>query len=96
MDSDDFGDYMRSFLFLRYLSDDYETAVKKELGQDYPTTDGETRTVPLALWYEKNEEDLPAFEKQMRRKVHSVHSPFSILHYPFVLTSSAGEPNISQ
>jgi type I restriction enzyme M protein len=27
MDADDFRDYMLSFLFLRYLSDNYETAV---------------------------------------------------------------------
>ncbi len=32
MDADDFRDYMLSFLFLRYLSDNYETAAKKELG----------------------------------------------------------------
>jgi type I restriction enzyme M protein len=36
MDADDFRDYMLSFLFLRYLSDNYETAAKKELGRDYP------------------------------------------------------------
>ena len=36
MNADDFRDYMLSFLFLRYLSDNYETAAKKELGRDYP------------------------------------------------------------
>jgi type I restriction enzyme M protein len=36
MNADDFRDYMLSFLFLRYLSDNYETAAKKELGADYP------------------------------------------------------------
>ena len=35
MNADDFRDYMLSFLFLRYLSDNYESAVKKELGGDY-------------------------------------------------------------
>ena len=35
MNADDFRDYMLSFLFLRYLSDNYESAVKKELGSDY-------------------------------------------------------------
>ncbi|MDF2609023.1 MAG: type restriction-modification system, subunit [Lachnospiraceae bacterium] len=35
MNADDFRDYMLSFLFLRYLSDNYEMAVKKELGSDY-------------------------------------------------------------
>lgn len=37
MNADDFRDYMLSFLFLRYLSDNYEAAAKKELGSDYPT-----------------------------------------------------------
>ena len=32
MDADDFRDYMLSFLFLRYLSDNYEAAAQKELG----------------------------------------------------------------
>lgn len=36
MNADDFRDYMLSFLFLRYLSDNYETAAKKELRLDYP------------------------------------------------------------
>lgn len=35
MNADDFRDYMLSFIFLRYLSDNYENAVKKELGNDY-------------------------------------------------------------
>ena len=30
MDADDFRDYMLSFLFLRYLSDNYEAAVQRE------------------------------------------------------------------
>lgn len=36
MNADDFRDYMLSFLFWRYLSDNYEIAAKKELGKDYP------------------------------------------------------------
>lgn len=36
MNADDFRDYMLSFLFLRYLSDHYEAAAKRELGKDYP------------------------------------------------------------
>ena len=51
MNADDFRDYMLSFLFLRYLSDNYETAAKKELGRDYPDTTDDTRQVPLDLWY---------------------------------------------
>lgn len=37
MNADDFRDYMLAFLFLRYLSDHYESACKKELGKEYPT-----------------------------------------------------------
>ena len=75
MDADDFRDYMLSFLFLRYLSDNYETAAKKELGRDYPTVEKESHEAPLARWYAKNQADVPAFEKQMRRKVHYVIQP---------------------
>jgi type I restriction enzyme M protein len=75
MDADDFRDYMLSFLFLRYLSDNYETAAKKELGKDYPALPADDRRVPLALWYVNNPDDIPAFEKQMRRKVHYVIQP---------------------
>ena len=57
MDADDFRDYMLSFLFLRYLSDNYETAAKKELGRDYPDVGGDARKVPLALWYANNVDD---------------------------------------
>ena len=35
MNADDFRDYMLAFLFLRYLSDNYEAAAKKELGDAY-------------------------------------------------------------
>ena len=75
MNADDFRDYMLSFLFLRYLSDNYETAAKKELGKDYPKTSGDSRKVPLALWYANNPGDIPDFEKQMRRKTHYVIQP---------------------
>jgi len=75
MSADDFRDYMLSFLFLRYLSDNYETAAKKELGPDYPKTEKDDRRAPLSLWYAANQEDVPEFEKQMRRKVHYVIEP---------------------
>jgi type I restriction enzyme M protein len=75
MNADDFRDYMLSFLFLRYLSDNYETAAKRELGSDYPKVVGEDRRVPLAIWYETNPGDVEEFEKQMRRKVHYVIQP---------------------
>jgi type I restriction enzyme M protein len=75
MNADDFRDYMLSFLFLRYLSDNYETAAKKELGKDYPVPDANDRRAPLATWYEENLDDVPEFEKQMRRKTHYVIQP---------------------
>ena len=39
MNADDFRDYMLSFLFLRYLSHNYEESAKKELGSDYPNAE---------------------------------------------------------
>lgn len=81
MNADDFRDYMLSFLFLRYLSTNYEEATKKELGKDYP--DDTPRDVivklkvktPLEIWYKENSDDVVDFEKQMRRKVHYVIKP---------------------
>ena len=75
MNADDFRDYMLAFLFLRYLSDNYEAAAKKELGQDYPKQIDSSVSTPLQLWYETNEGDVKEFEKQMRRKVHYVIEP---------------------
>ncbi|MDH5717660.1 MAG: type I restriction-modification system subunit M [Spirochaetia bacterium] len=75
MNADDFRDYMLSFLFLKYLSDNYETSSKKELGSDYPKTEKDDKRSPLWLWYEKNKKDTAEFEKQMRRKVHYVIEP---------------------
>src|SRR5437764_15339917 len=75
MNADDFRDYMLSFLFLRYLSDNYEEAAQRELGGDYPLVSNGERRVPLAVWYDNNPEDVEAFEKQMRRKVHYVIRP---------------------
>jgi len=80
MDADDFRDYMLSFLFLRYLSDNYEAAAKKELRQDYPDLPLDvllkTRaTTQLQVWYEENKADVPSLERQMRRKVHYVIKP---------------------
>lgn len=81
MNADDFRDYMLSFLFLRYLSDNYEAAAKKELGSDYPDNkindekDELKISSPLEIWYEQNPNDIVDFEKQMRRKVHYVIKP---------------------
>ena len=75
MNADDFRDYMLSFLFLRYLSDNYELAAQKELGRDYPQLGDEDKRTPLAVWYEENADFVADFEKQMRRKVHYVIKP---------------------
>ncbi len=79
MNADDFRDYMLSFLFLRYLSDNYEAAAKRELGADYPdlsdVLDRTNTSTPLQAWYEDNPDDIAEFEKQMRRKVHYVIQP---------------------
>jgi len=75
MNADDFRDYMLSFLFLRYLSDNYVVAAQKELGRDYPTPDTDDKRAPLAIWYEDNARDVEDFEKQMRLKVHYVIEP---------------------
>lgn len=75
MNADDFRDYMLAFLFLRYLSDNYEAAARKELGPDYPLLDKDDRSAPLATWYAQNPDDTAEFEKQMRRKVHYVIRP---------------------
>jgi len=75
MNADDFRDYMLAFLFLRYLSDNFEAAARKELGADYPQQIDGSVSTPLQLWYENNLGDVPEFEKQMRRKVHYVIEP---------------------
>ncbi|MDL5045233.1 type I restriction-modification system subunit M N-terminal domain-containing protein [Oscillatoria amoena NRMC-F 0135] len=81
MNADDFRDYMLSFLFLRYLSFNYEEAAKKELGKDYPKSPSkEVRAdfvvpPPLEIWYTENKDDIEEFEEQMRKKVHYVIKP---------------------
>jgi type I restriction enzyme M protein len=91
MNADDFRDYMLSFLFLRYLSYNYEEAAKKELGKDYPKAEEKKVLVydedmkkeievtfeisPLTIWYRNNTNDAPEFEKQMRKKIHFVIKP---------------------
>ena len=76
MNADDFRDYMLSFLFLRYLSENYEAAAKKELGRDYPQPEQGERRVPLSAWYElATKAERRLFENQMRRKTHYVIQP---------------------
>lgn len=66
MMADDFRDYMLSFLFWKYLSDNYIKAAQRELGSDWK---------PLDSWYKDNPSDIFLFEKQMKRKIHYVIEP---------------------
>ena len=81
MMADDFRDYMLSFLFWKYLSDNYLYAAKKELGSDYPDDTPKDimkkvgATTYLQIWYNENKDDIDLFETQMRRKTHYVIQP---------------------
>lgn len=75
MNADDFRDYMLAFLFLRYLSDNYEAAVRHELGADYPTPDESDPRTPLSIWYESNPDDVAALEEEIRRTMHYTIKP---------------------
>lgn len=81
MNADSFRDYMLSFLFLKYLSSNYEESAKKELGSDYPENTPPdvmkklNANSPLQIWYVENKNYVSEFEKQMRRKVHYVIKP---------------------
>lgn len=81
MMADDFRDYMLSFLFWKYLSDNYLKAAKKELGADYPDNTPEDvmqqlkAATYLQVWYNENPNDTFLFKKQMRRKIHYVIEP---------------------
>ena len=80
MMADDFRDYMLSFLFWKYLSDNYLKSAKKELGSDYPETPDDVMQklkvkTALQVWYNENADDVELFERQMRRKIHYVIEP---------------------
>lgn len=80
MNADDFRDYMLSFLFLRYLSDNYEEAAKAELGSDWPDLPPDVlrksgASSQFEVWYEDNPDDIEEFEAVMRRKLHYVIEP---------------------
>ena len=77
MNADDFRDYMLSFLFLRYLSGNYEQAARNLLGKDYPGSDAPLAPGQTALqyWYEKNPQDVATFETEMNNRVHYVIKP---------------------
>lgn len=66
MNADDFRDYMLSFLFLRYLSYNYEEAVKKELSNDYPNL---PMPYKIATTIEKKEVTNALGEKEKKEQI---------------------------
>lgn len=75
MNADDFRDYMLSFLILRYLSDNYESAAKGKLGRNYPKFHNDDRHIPLITWYSKNPDQVQDFERCMRYELNYVIIP---------------------
>ncbi|WP_412030493.1 type I restriction-modification system subunit M [Deinococcus yunweiensis] len=76
MNADDFRDYMLAFLFLRYLSDNYEVAARRELGDDWPVVPPGGNA--LQTFYDANPDDTDEFEDLMRKRVHYVIRPESL------------------
>lgn len=74
MDAKDFGDYMLSFLFLRYLSLNYEKQAKVAFDVDYPepvlSEDGR-RIVesPISVFYRENADAVEDFEYEMASRL---------------------------
>ncbi len=64
MNADDFRDYMLSFLFLRYLSDNYEESAKKELGSDYTECEKE---IENAVANEKQDDVINSLKNQIAK-----------------------------
>ena len=80
MNADDFRDYMLSFLFLRYLSSNYERGVKDALGEEYPNPSvdalkNEGVNTALQLWYKQNPETIAELEDEMLQTVYYVIKP---------------------
>jgi type I restriction enzyme M protein len=69
MNADDFRDYMLSFLFLRYLSDNYEEAAAKELAKIIHRSTETGANPHCSSGMNKNPAIVAEFEKQMRRKI---------------------------
>lgn len=70
MTADNFRDYMLSFLFMRYLSENYETEAHKILGPDFPEGDN-----PLKAWCDQNPDDVKDFVAEIQRSLHYVIDP---------------------
>lgn len=73
MNADDFRDYMLAFLFLRYLSDNYEKEARAQLGADWPEVKAGQNA--LQAFYDQNPNDIEDFEDMMRKQLHYVIQP---------------------
>lgn len=69
MNADQFRDYMLSLLFYRYISANYEEAVRTELGSDLPANKS------LSSWYTENEGDVRDLEDMMLKSKHYTIKP---------------------
>ena len=69
MTADNFRDYMLSLLFYRYISAQYESAARRELGSDLPAD------ASLLTWYKQNEADIREFEDMMLKSTHYIIKP---------------------
>ena len=69
MPADEFRNYMLPMLFYRYISAQYESAARMELGSDLPADES------LLAWYKDNEEDVPDFEDMMLKSKHYIIKP---------------------
>ena len=86
MNADDFRDYMLSFLFLRYLSDNYEAAAKKELGRGLSRArriGNDRRVAAVRLVRE---------EPGRRAGVREADAPQGALRHPAPITSGPASP----
>lgn len=69
MNADQFRDYMLSLLFYRYISANYEKAVRTELGSDLPANKS------LGSWYAENDGDVRDLEDMMLKSKHYTIKP---------------------
>ena len=94
MNADDFRDYMLSLLFLRYLSDNYEVAAKKELKADYPVPGQDDKRASLSLWYDNNKQQvLPEDGYFLLWREFPPNFPGHIVLYELVLTQIEEKSN---
>lgn len=69
MNADEFRDYMLSLLFYRYISSQYEEAVRNNLEDSLPDA------MTLQEWYEANKVDVDELEDMMLKEKHYVIKP---------------------